>query len=128
MIITIINILLIILILAATCFCVFAIIYLKKIAEQVEAVRNDVEEYIEKPNPILDNLEEITHKVNKVVSEVGNYWEEIDGLIKNLRERISLFTFNKNFHDIEIPAKYLVKNVRALVKGTSAFLNEYKNR
>lgn len=128
MIITVINILLIILILAATAFCVFAIIYLKKIAEQVEAVRNDIEEYIEKPNPILDNLQEISGKVNNIVTEVGDYWEEIDGFIKNIRERISLFTYNKNFRDIEIPAKYLVKNVRALVKGTSAFLNEYKNR
>ena len=51
MISTVINILLIILILAATAFCVFAIIYLKKITEQVEAVRNDFHEYIEETKP-----------------------------------------------------------------------------
>lgn len=128
MIITVINILLIILILAATTFCVFAIIYLKKIAEQVEAVRNDVEEYIEKPNPMLENLEHITGKVNHIVTEVGDYWEEIDDFIKNIRERYSIISSNKIFREFEYPLKYLIKNVRALAVGTSAFWKEYKHR
>ncbi len=128
MISTVINILLIILILAATAFCVFAIIYLKKIAEQVEAVRNDVHEYIEKPNPILENMQEISGKVNDIATEVGNYWEEIDDLIKKIRERFSMISSNKNLKEIEYPVKYLVRNAKALASGTSAFWKEYKHK
>jgi len=128
MISTVINILLIILISAATAFCIFAIIYLKKIAEQVEAVRNDVHEYIEKPSPLLENLEDISGKVNHIVSEVGNYWEEIDDLVKNIRERFLMISSNRNFREIEYPVKYLVKNAKALASGTSAFWKEYKHK
>jgi uncharacterized protein YoxC len=128
MISTVINILLIILILAATAFCVFAIIYLKKIAEQVEAVRKDVHEYIEKPNPILENMQEISGKVNDIATEVGNYWEEIDDLIKKIRERFSMISSNKNLKEIEYPVKYLVRNAKALASGTSAFWKEYKHK
>ncbi len=126
MMMTVLDILLIILVLLASALCVFAIIYLKRITEQVEAVRKDVHEFIEKTNPVCENLEEITQRIKQVVSEVENYWEGIDSSIKNLRERLSIFTSLKNFQTIVYPAKYLLKNVKALASGTSVFLETYK--
>ncbi|MHB8931115.1 MAG: hypothetical protein ACYC5R_11020, partial [Melioribacteraceae bacterium] len=69
---------------------------------------------------------EITQRIKQVVSEVENYWEGIDSSIKNLRERLSIFTSLKNFQTIVYPAKYLLKNVKALASGTSVFLDTYK--
>lgn len=126
MMMTVIDILLIILILLASALCVFAIIYLKRITEQVEAVRKDVHEFFEKTNPIGENLEDITRRIKRVVSEVENYWEEIDSTIKNLREQFSIFASLKSFQTVVYPAKYLLKNVKALASGTSAFLDTYK--
>ncbi|MCX6168412.1 MAG: hypothetical protein NTX65_03665 [Ignavibacteriales bacterium] len=128
MMMTVIDILLIILILSASALCVFAIIYLKRITEQVEALRKDVHEFFEKTNPICDNLEEMSRRIKRVVSEVENYWEEIDSSIKNLRERLSIFTSHKNFQTVVYPAKYLLKNVKALASGTSVFLDTYKKK
>ena len=91
---TIIDIFLIILILSASALSLFAISYLKRITEQVEAVRKDVHQLIEKTNPVVENLEEVTRRANRIVSEVENYWEEIDSSIKKVRERISRHHFS----------------------------------
>jgi uncharacterized protein YoxC len=120
--------LLIILILSATALCIFAIIYLKRITQNVEAVRKDLHEFVEKTTPIVENLGEVTNKLNRIVSEVEYYWEEIDISIKKIRERISGLTSLKNFRDVEYPAKDLIKNIKAFTKGVSAFWYAFKRR
>ncbi len=125
---SIIDVLLIILILSASALCIFAIVYLKRITENVEAVRKDVHEFVQKTDEIIENLGGVTRKVNRIVSEVEYYWDEIDLSIKKIRERISGLTSLKNFRDVEYPAKDLIKNIKAFTKGASAFWNAFKRR
>jgi len=125
---SIIDILLIILILSASALCIFAIVYLKRITDNVEAVRKDVHEFVQKTDEIIENLGGVTRKVNRIVSEVEYYWDEIDLSIKKIRERISGLTSLKNFRDVEYPAKDLIKNIKAFTKGASAFWNAFKRR
>ena len=124
----IIDILLIILILSASTLCIFLIIYLKKLVDQVEAVRKDVRELVEKATPVLENLDDVTRRTNSIVSEVENYWKEIDSSIKKVRERISGLTSLKTFTDAENPVSELIKNVKALTKGLIAFWQAVKHR
>jgi uncharacterized protein YoxC len=125
---SIIDILLIILILSATALCLYAIIYLKRITENVEALTKDVHGFIEKTNPVVEKLGDATKKINRIVSEVEYYWEEIDTSIKKIRERISGLTSIKNYRDVEYPAKELFKNIKAFAKGATAFWNAFKRR
>ncbi|MCX6170722.1 MAG: hypothetical protein NTX65_15380 [Ignavibacteriales bacterium] len=125
---TLIDILLIILILSASVLCIFAIIYLKRITENVEAVTKDVHEFVETASPVIEKLGDATNKVNRIVSEVEYYWDEIDISIKKIRERISGLTSLKNYRDVEYPAKDLIKNIKAFTKGASAFWNAFKRR
>ena len=124
----IIDILLIILILSASALCIFLIIYLKKLVDQVEAVRKDVRELAEKSTPVLENLDDVTRRANRIVSEVENYWNEIDGSIKKVRERISGLTTLKKYIDAENPVSELIKNVKAFTKGFVAFWQAVKHR
>ncbi|MEK6552437.1 MAG: DUF948 domain-containing protein [Bacteroidota bacterium] len=124
----VIDILLIILILSASALCIFLIFYLKKLVDQVEAVRKDVRELVEKTTPVLENLENITRRANRVVSEVENYWDEIDSSIKKVRERISSLTSLKRYTDAENPVSELIRNVKALTKGFIAFWQAIKHR
>ncbi|MHB8931470.1 MAG: hypothetical protein ACYC5R_12815 [Melioribacteraceae bacterium] len=125
---SIIDVLLIILIVSASALCIFAIIYLKRITDNVEAVRKDVHEFVQNTDEIIENLGGVTRKVNRIVSEVEYYWDEIDLSIKKIRERISGLTSLKNFRDVEYPAKDLIKNIKAFTKGASAFWNAFKRR
>ncbi|MBI5731167.1 MAG: DUF948 domain-containing protein [Ignavibacteriales bacterium] len=124
----VIDILLIILILSASALCIFAIIYLKNLIQQVEAVRKDVNELVAKTKPVLENLTDIARKANRVVSEVENYWDELDSSIKKVRERISGLTSLKRYTDAENPVSELIRNVKALTKGFIAFWQAIKHR
>ena len=124
----VIDILLIVLILSASALCLFLIFYLKKLVDQVEAVRKDVRELVEKTTPVLENLDNITRKANRMVSEVENYWNEIDSSIKKVRERIYGLTSLKRFTDAENPVSELIKDVKAFTKGFIAFWQAIKHR
>ena len=124
----VIDILLIILILSASVLCIFLIFYLKKLVDHVEAVRKDVHELVEKTTPVLENLDDVTRRANRIVLEVENYWNEIDSSIKKVRERISGLTSLKRYTDAENPVSELIKNVKALTKGFIAFWQAIKHR
>lgn len=124
----VIDILLIILILSASALCIFLIFYLKKLIDHVEAVRKDVHELVEKTTPVLENLDDVTRRANRIVLEVENYWNEIDSSIKKVRERISGLTSLKKYTDAENPVSELIKNVKALTKGFVAFWQAIKHR
>ncbi len=125
---TVIEILLIILILAATVLCIYVIISLKKLNEQIEILQKDVKQLVDNTIPVLNNLNEVTSKANRIVSGAENYWDEIDRSIKNLKEKVSDLTSFTRFRDAENPAKDLIKNLRALFKGAAAFWSEFKRR
>lgn len=125
---TLIDVYLIILILAALTVSIFMIIFLKKILEQADAVRRDIHQLVENTLPVMNNLEEVTDRANRIVTEVEGYWNEIDGSIKNVRKGISIITSLKSFRAVGYPVKYLIKNLSAIKNGADAFLNVYKRK
>lgn len=86
-----INILLLVLIISATCLCVFLIVYLKKYFKQIEAVCKDFNQLVANTIPILNNLEEVTSCTNRMITDVEEYWEKIDHSIKSLQKIVSIF-------------------------------------
>jgi len=125
---TLVNILLIVLIVSASALCLFVIVYLKRIFEQVEAVRRDIHQLVENTIPILSNLEEVTQRANRIVTEAEGYWEEIDHSIRNLRGKLSNFGPWNKFRDAQTQTSELIKNLRSITKGIFAFWSEYKHR
>ncbi|MFH1195361.1 MAG: hypothetical protein V1720_06590 [bacterium] len=124
---TLIEILLIVLNLSVFLLCIYIMIYLKKIFEQVEAVCNDVSQLVKNTNPILRNLEEITQRSNRIVTGVERYWVEIDYSIKTLQEKISNFSSFKKFRFVQEQISELPKKLTAITKGISTFWREYKH-
>lgn len=123
---TLIDVLLIILIVAASTLCVYSIVSIKKLLKEVEAVRLDIHHFINKANPVLDNLADVTQKANKIVTEAENYWDEIDNSIKRLKEKVTDLTSLRMFSDAENPTSNLIRNIKALIKGASAFWHTFK--
>ncbi len=125
---TVLDIFLIILIIAATALCLYVIVSLRKSIIQIEQLQKDVKQLVENTIPVLHNINEVTTKVNRVVTEAENYWDEIDRAIKNLKEKAAGLTSLTRFADAENPAQDLIKNLKALSKGISVFWNEYKRK
>lgn len=122
------DIFLVVLIVSASALCIFVIVYLKKISENVEAARKDIYKLVENTIPILGNLEEVTRRANKIVSAAENYWDELDRSIKNLRAKFADLTSVQRIRDAQNQATDLIRNIRAFVKGISAFIQEFRRR
>ncbi|MBU1101921.1 MAG: hypothetical protein KKA84_16095 [Bacteroidetes bacterium] len=82
------NVLVIILVLSVTTLCIFAIVYINKIFKQIETVSKDIRHLTENAIPILRNMDELTRRTNRIVSDLEWYWIEIDLSIKTLRDKI----------------------------------------
>lgn len=121
----IVDVFLIVLLICATVLCIYLILYLKKIVLKVEEIQRDIHTIVDNTLPVLENLAETTGRVNKIVTEIEDYWKEIDNSIQNLKNKVTDITSFKKFRDNN-PAKDLIKNLRALIKGISAFWQEYK--
>ena len=125
---TVIDVLLIILIIAATALCIFIIIYLGKLNRQVNELQKEVKQIVDNTVPLLNNLNEVTSRANRIVTEAENYWDEIDRSIKKLKEKASNLTSLSRFRDEENPTKDLIRNLRALFKGVSTFWREFNRK
>ena len=123
---TIIDILLVLLIIAAAALCVYLIISLSKINKSVEILQKDVHDLIEKTIPVLENLNDVSEKVNKVASEAEGHWTDLNSAIDNAKKKVSSFSL-KTTHigRSENPVSSLIKNLSALVKGITAFWSEF---
>lgn len=121
-----IDILLIVLILSASSLCIFLIVYLKRFFEQFEEVCEDIHQLVDNTIPILNNLEEVTQRANRIVTEVESYWDVIDDSIRTLREKISNSGLWNKLRDTQSQTSWLIKQSRSIVKGVSIFWNKYK--
>ena len=125
---TVIDILLIVLILAATALCIFVIVTLKNLMVKIDDMQKDIQKLVDNTIPVLNNLTDVTEKANRIVSEAENYWDEMDHSIKSLKERVHKLTSFTRSDDEENPARDLIKNLRAFFKGLSTFWSEFKRR
>ena len=119
---TLIDIFLMVFIFSASSLCIFSIIYMKRILEQVEAIRKDINRLVENTIPLLSNLKDVTHRANRIATEVEIYWMEIDHSIRTLREKISNCGYWKKFNDAQMHTTVLIKSIRSIAKGISCFL------
>ncbi|MGK9369540.1 DUF948 domain-containing protein [Melioribacter sp. Ez-97] len=117
---TLIDILLVVLILAAISLCVFLIVYLKKITDDIQALRKDIDMLIDKTIPAVDNLNETVDKARRIVSDIEDYWTEIDSSIKRFKEKVNSFKKGKILKEEEKAANF-ISNLRAVAKGLRAF-------
>lgn len=124
----IINIFILVLLITASTLCVFLIVYVKKYYEQVDAVRKDFNQLVENTIPILNNLEEVTGRVNSMAASVGEYWDGIDKSIKSLQSMISVFNSWKIIRFAKIYSPKLLNNFRSVAKGITTFRSELKNK
>lgn len=125
---TLIDILLVLLIISAAALCVYLIITLNKLNKSVEVFQKDVHSLIEKTIPVMENLDEVTAKMNRVASEAEEHWTDLNAAIETAKDKVSRFSFKTTSSSSgrsENPVQQLIKNLTAVVKGVSAFWSEF---
>ena len=130
------NILLAALIIAAIVLIVFIIKFLKDLTESIKAtvdsVKNleqDIEEIKNELTPTLKNINEITEKGVELTSRIETDYSFIGSLIANLREIFAKERNNPRSVEVsEARINETIKNLKAISKGAKTFLNTLRNR
>jgi len=98
---TFIIIYLIVFVISASTTGIFAIIYLKCIFKNINAIQQDIHLLVGNTIPIMRNMDQITRKVTGVVNEAEVYWNKIDNSIRILSEILVIFGSLKKFSNIK---------------------------
>lgn len=122
---TLIDILLVLLIISAAALCVYLIVTLSKLNKSVEVLQKDVHNLIEKTIPVMENLEEVTGKFNRVATEAEERWMDLNSAIETAKDKVSRFSLKSSSGRSDNPVHQLIKNLTAVVKGVSAFWSEF---
>ncbi|MDP2039349.1 MAG: hypothetical protein Q8L04_18380 [Ignavibacteria bacterium] len=94
---SIINILLVILLLSASALCIFLIIYLKRILDQLETLGMEIRQFVESTNTMMNNVEAVALRANRIVTDVEGYWAVVSRVVKSFRNIFSRVRFTKGF-------------------------------
>ncbi|RJQ60993.1 MAG: hypothetical protein C4517_09450 [Stygiobacter sp.] len=86
---SIINILLVILLLCSSALCIFLIIYLKRIIDQLETLGKEIHQLVESTNTMMNNIDAVALRANRIVSDVEGYWAVVSRVIKSFRKLFS---------------------------------------
>ena len=123
---TIIDVLLAVLLLSASALCIYFIISLKKFSASVEDIKRDIHNFVEESVPVIQNLNQISeHAVNvsstaeKQVLDINNKIEEVKYKLYDFKQK-----FSKASTDNQITT--LITNLRAIIKGISAFVKDIR--
>lgn len=130
------DILLAALIIAAIVLIVFVIKFLKDLTESlkttvdsVKSLEHDIEEIKNELTPTLKNINEITEKGAELTARIETDYSFVGSLIANLKE---VFAKDKNNpKSVEVSEERInetIKNLKAISKGARTFLNTLRNR
>ncbi len=128
---TLLDILLVILIIAAIALCVYLIISLKNMNETLNSIQNDIHNLSEKTIPILDNLDDTSKRINQIAAKAENHFNDFSNSIENFRDKIyeigNDFTASFSSPKSDKPQVFgLIKTLSGISKGIFAFWRKLK--
>lgn len=123
---TILDLFLIVLILAASALCIYLIISLKKMNNSIEILQKDLHELSEKTIPVVENLTVITERAARITGEAEDYWSSLTESIEGIKTKISHFGKNSGRDKTNRPVEDFIRNLRAIFMGISAFWDNIK--
>ena len=124
---TALDILLIILVASAIVLCLYLIFSLKKINVTLNQLQNDVHNISEKTLPILDNLQQVSEKINNITERAANQINDLTNSIQKVKDKIFFLKPRDKKSSSENPVNNLIKNLSAVSKGISAFWQKLRS-
>ena len=118
---TLIDVFLIVLIVAASALCIYLIFTLNKLRKSFEVIQNDIHTISEKTVPVLENLDEITKKAAQITSDTEEQISELKTFIQSIKEKVNRVVDLPGKINPENRISELLKNLNAIAKGFSVF-------
>ena len=123
-----IEVLTIILIAFASALCVALIIYLGRITNAVKAMQNNLDKISSDIQPLITSVSDLANKLSEVTEETKDQLEVSKSIVYSVRDRVDtiLELEEKVRGGIKEPLTVILKNLKAISNGVTAFLNYFK--
>ncbi len=118
----------IILLVAATCLCVALIIYLRKIAQSFDDLRDEVKLLSDEVKPLINSVMDLSDNLNKLSADLKEPVQTAKGIINTVKDRVDkiLEVEEKIRGGFEGSVSGLIKNLSSVANGVSTFWKTFR--
>ncbi len=120
------DILLLILIISASALCIYMIISIRKISRNVDQMQADIHRFLEAATPAVQQLESISKRLDNITSTTERHVIEVSDTIDGYVEKGKHYIDTLKSESTQNQVVSLINNLRAIVRGLSAFLRDLK--
>jgi len=127
---SIVNILLVILIIAASALCIALIIYLWKITQSIKAMQADVNELSKNLQPLINTTSKLADDISKITDSAKDQIGMSKDIVVSVKDRVdTILDFEENVRKgIEGPVMTFIKEITAINKGLTTFLSYFRKK
>lgn len=124
------DILLAVLLITASGLCIYLILSLSKANKTITQIQRDINKVANELIPLLERLDELTNRLNSVVSDISSQLETVRGVTDGVKSKIAniLGFSGGSGYDEESSGLNIVKTVKSVVKGIMSFWSRIRNR
>lgn len=124
---TLVDVLIVLLIIAAIALAVYIVISLRKITMSIQNMQRDFHTLTNKADRVLENLNRTSERIDRITAEAEKQWNIIEDRIYSIRQKIGRFSGAGSILDTVETVKSFSSNIKSLFKGISAFLSSWKS-
>ena len=125
---SLVDILLVILIIAASALCIALIIYLWKITQSIKAMQADVNELSKNLQPLINSSSKLADDISKITDSAKDQIGMSKDIVVSVKDRVdTILNFEENVRKgIEGPVMAFIKEITAINKGLTTFLSYFR--
>ena len=125
-----IDILLVVLIIAATALCIALIYYIWKISNTVKAMQVDINELSKNLHPLLISTTELSNNIKEITGNAKAHVDISKNVVLSIKDRVdTILQFEEKVRrGIEGPVISFIKEITALNNGLNTFLSYFRKK
>ena len=124
------DILLVVLIIAATLLCIALIYYIWKITNAVKAMQVDINELSKNIQPLINSTTELSNNINEISENARAHVDISKNVVLSIKERVdTILQFEEKVRrGIEGPVMSFIQEITALNNGLNTFLSYFRKK
>ncbi len=125
-----IDILLVVLIIAATALCIALIYYIWKISNTVKAMQVDINELSKNLHPLLISTTELSNNIKEITGNAKAHVDISKNVVLSVKDRVdTILQFEEKVRrGIEGPVMSFIQEITALNNGLNTFLSYFRKK
>ncbi len=127
---SIIDILLVILLIAASALCIALIYYLRIITQSIKAMQADVDELSKNMQPLITTTSELAKNISEITESAKDQVDATKSVVLSIKNRVdTILEFEEKVRKgIEGPVMTFIKELTAINKGLNTFLSYFRKK